>query len=698
VNLESRKIRNIGLVGHSGAGKTSLSEAMLFSANVINRMGTIQDKNTVSDYHTDETERQMSIHSTLLSFEHDKTSFNIIDMPGYADFMGDVKGSMRVCDMSLFLINAVDGLQIGTERAWKYADEFKHPRMICINGLDRKNSDFDTQLNTMRNRWGTHVVPLQLPIGQGASFCSVIDLIRNKVLTWKQHSKGGWAESDIPEDLLNITATYRQELIDTIAESDDNLLEKYLEEGDLSEDDIQEGLINAVSNQNIFPIVCSSATQNVGTTRIMQLLTLCAPSPDTITISASINGEEHKIGVDSPTSAFIFKTMAEQHIGELSFFRVYSGTVHSGGELKNDARSVSERFNQLFIMAGKNRTNVSELPTGAIAAVVKLKNTHTCDTLSEAKYPITIPPTKFQTPCISFAMTTASKGDEDKFGRALAAIHEEDPTFHYEVSAETTQTIVSGMGEIHILAAMERMKERYKLDIAVTKPKVPYRETIHVFGASKYRHKKQTGGSGQFAEVWVKIEPLECGSGIEFMESLVGQNVDRGFVSSVEKGIHQICNTGIIIGCKIVDIKVNFYDGKMHPVDSNDMAFQIAGREAFKEAFKEAEPYLLEPIYEIEVYVPNKYMGDIISDISSRRGQVLGMDSDGHFQIIKAKIPLANLFKYSTVLRSLTQGTAEHTEKFSHYEEMPSNISLKAIEEYSESKKNSEKCLTSASH
>lgn len=686
-------IRNVGLVGHSGSGKTSLSEAMLFCAGVTNRMGTVQDGNTVSDYHHDEIEHQMSMHSSLMGFELNNITYNVIDMPGYADFMGDVKGCLRVCDLALFTIDVVDGLLIGTERCWKFANELELPRILCVNGLDRENSNFDNLLTSLKDRWGNQVAPLQLPLDEGTNFNSVIDLVLNKKLTWEKGGDGKWTESDIPSDLEDLAITARQELIEAIAESDDTLIEKYLENGDLSQEEIQQGLISAILQQKIFPVVCCSATNNIGVKRLLDIIAEYSPSPDKNNTLVDSEGNNVAITSDAPASAFVFKTVVEQHVGDLSFFKVCTGNVNSGDDLKNAENGSSERLNQIFIMTGKNRTDATSLPAGSIAAVVKLKHTHTGNTLADAKHIVKYPPTSYPQPCIRFAMAPASKGDEDKFSRALSSIHEEDPTFQYEVHPETSQTIVSGMGEMHITTNMERIQRRYKLEMVVSEPKVPYRETIRAKSDAKYRHKKQTGGAGQFAEVWMRIEPQERGAGIDFVESLVGQNVDRGFVPSVDKGVKAVCKEGIIAGCQVVDVKADFYDGKMHPVDSNDMAFQIAGRGAFKQAFESAKPYLLEPIYDIEVHVPEQYMGDVMGDIASRRGRVQGIDSDGHFQVIKAQVPLANLYKYSTLLRSITQGTAEHTEEFSHYEEMPSNLAQKIVEEYKEGKKSGDKVL-----
>ena len=689
MELNTEKIRNIGLIGHSGSGKTSFGEALLFNAGIINRMGTIQDGNTVSDYHKDEIDHQMSIHTSLLSFEYNDLFFNILDMPGYADFMGDVKGSLRVCDLGLVLVDSVEGLLIGTERCWKFADDFRTPRMICINGIDHENSDFHTQLKNLRARWGNHVVALQIPVSEGNDFTSVIDLLLNKQLIWKKGSQDKYVEFDIPEEFADMASTARQELIETIAESDDILIEKYLENGNLTDQEIRHGLINAVLQRSIFPVLCSSSTNNICVQRVLEILSDYAPSPNMVEGIKDIDGKERSL--NDHTSAFVFKTEVEQHVGDLSFFRVCSGEINSGDELKNSHNGSSERLNQLFFINGKNRIDTNKLPAGAIAAAVKLKHTHTNNTLCHPRHSIKFTGTEYPYPCIRFAMSPAAKGDEDKFSRALSSIQEEDPTFQCNVNPETNQTIVSGMGEMHITTSIERIKSRYKLDVLVGEPKVPYRETIRAKSDSKYRHKKQTGGSGQFAEVWMKIEPLERGSGINFTETLVGQNVDRGFVPSVEKGINSICKEGVVAGCQVVDLKIDFYDGKMHAVDSNDISFQLAGRGAFKQAFEEAKPYLLEPIYKIEVHVPEQYMGDVMGDIASRRGRVQGIDSDGQFQVINAEVPLANLFKYSTVLRSISQGSSEHFEEFSHYEEMPSNVAQKIIEDYKEAKKSGDK-------
>ncbi|MGM0439873.1 MAG: elongation factor G [Chlamydiota bacterium] len=679
--LQTQSIRNIGLVGHSGSGKTTFSEAMLYSAGVVKRMGKVDNGNTVSDYHPDEVEHKMSIHSSVLSFNYNETFFNVIDMPGYADFAGDVKDAMHICDMSLFLVDALNGPQIGSDRAWKFADEYHQPRMICLNGLDKENASFARQLENLRKHWGPNIIPLQIPVSEGPEFCSVIDLLSNKLLTWHPDTQEHWKESEIPSDLQDIAAAGRQQLTEAIAEADDQLLEKYFETETLDDEDLKNGLSQGIINRTVYPVVCSSAFHNVGIDKIMEIFEQFAPIPSANQELRDSQGKIVDYNDKAPTSAIIFKTMAEKHIGELSFFRVCSGSIHSGHELHNSCQNTPEKVNQIFLINGKNRCDVTELPAGSIAAVVKLKNTHTGDTLADPKVPTTFEKTHYPSPSIRFAIEPVSKGDEGKFGKALATLHEEDPTFSYTHDNETGQTIIAGLGELHIQNFVDRIKRQFKIEVATHQPKIPYRETIKSKGDAQYRHKKQSGGAGQFAEVWLRVEPLSLGSGIQFTNSLVGQNVDRNFVPSVEKGVRQLAQEGVLAKNKITDLKVDFYDGKMHPVDSSDMAFQLAGRGAFKEAFLAAQPYLLEPIYEVEIQVPEEHLGNVMGDISSRRGQIQGMTSDGGYQVVKALVPLANLHKYSTVLRSLTHGSAEHSEKFSHYDEMPASFAKKVIEE-----------------
>ena len=674
-------LRNLAIVGHGASGKTTLVEAMLVLGKEVNRMGTIETGTTVSDYHPGEKERQISIHSTPLHMEWDQKKFNIIDSPGYSDFIGESISSLAVVDMAVVTIHAVNGIEVGTETMWGNATELGIPKVLVVNGLDREHTKFDDILKQAKKRFGKNVFPMQLPVNSGPGFNQNIDVLRRELITYKTDGSGDYSEGDLPENLVSEVDSLHSELIEYVAESDDSLLEKYFEQGNLSEEEMRGGIHHAIQNQVFIPLFCVSAEKNIGVARLCDFVAKYGASPDDRKTIKAINSKEDEIEVSldgKDTVIQIFKTMAESHIGELSLFRVYSGSVKTGGDLFNTNRNSSERMGQLFILNGKNRTQIDHISAGDIGAVVKLKDTHTGNTLCSGDR-VKMPKLNLPNSNIHAAISSTTKGDEEKLAIGLSTLHEEDPTFIYRVDSEIRQTIISGQGELHLQVSTERLKRRFNLSIELTKPNIPYRETITSKAESKYRHKKQSGGAGQFAEVWMRIEPKQRGEGVEFTNSLVGQNVDRVFIPSVEKGVNTACVNGIIAGCRVVDLKVDFYDGKMHPVDSKDIAFQTAGKNAFIDAFKNASPCLQEPIINIEVKVPEEYMGDIMGDISGKRGKILGMDSDGSFQLIKAQVPQAELYNYATTIRSLTGGRGIHSEEFSHYEKMPKDAEKKVI-------------------
>ena len=684
--VEKRDIRNFAIVGHGTCGKTILSEAILYNAGETNRIGKIEDGTTVSDYHNDEINRQISIGVSLLHCNWEGKKFNILDTPGFFDFMGDAKGSLRVSDLAVVVVHGVTGPEAGTDMVWGFANEYNIPRMVVVNMVNKENVHFDTVLNQLKERFSKRIHPLLVPINPGPSFSQVADVLRKKMITYKTDGSGKFEEQDLPDDWKDRIDKLHDDLIEYIAESDDTLLEKFFDEGSLSEEDLRAGMQDAIRNGMVIPLVCTAADINVGVNRFMDLLAKYGPSPadiETVTGTRAGTDEEMSIptSVDSPSSLLVFKTLSEFHVGELSFFRVYSGSVKSGIDLTNTTRQTTERMGQVYVMNGKERKEAGILSAGDMGAVVKLKNTHTGDTLCQSKLNVELEKIEFPLPNISSAVVTKSKGDEEKIATGLATIHEEDPTFIYTVDSELKQTVISGQGELHLEVVVAKLKRKFNVEVSLIEPRIPYRETIKGSGNSKYRHKKQSGGAGQFAEVWMTIEPLSRGEGVEFSNSLVGQNVDRVFVPSVEKGVKAACEEGIVAGYKVVDVKANFYDGKQHPVDSKDIAFQIAGKGAFKEAFLSAKPCMLEPIFQVEVRVPESQMGDVMGDISGRRGKILGMDSEGGMQIIKAHIPQANLFRYSTTLRSLTGGKATHKEKFSRYEEVPKDMEKKVVED-----------------
>ena len=676
-------IRNFAIVGHGASGKTCLAEAMLKIGGEINRLGTIEDGSTTSDYHPGEKSRQISIHSTPLHMEWMDKKFNMIDTPGYSDFIGEALGALSVVDMAGITIHAVNGVEVCTETMWNHASQLGIPKMLVVNGLDREHTKFDSILEQARKRFGNNVFPMQLPVNEGPGYNQNVDVLRTELISYQADGSGKMTEGELPEELKEKVKGLHEELIEYVAESDDTLLEKFFEQGSLSEEEMRNGIHRAIQDQTFIPLFCTSATSNIGVARVCDFISKYGSSPDdrkTVTAQDD-QGNDVDVSLDgSETVLQIFKTMSESHVGELSLFRVYSGKVKTGKDYHNTNRNINERFGQMFILNGKNRTQVDQLSAGDIAGVVKLKDTHTGNTLCSGKQ-VTLPDLNLPNTNIHAAIKPSAKGDEEKLAVGLSTLHEEDPTFVYRVDSEVKQTIISGQGELHLTVTTERLKRRFGIDIALEETKVPFRETITGNGSAKYRHKKQSGGAGQFAEVWMKIEPKQRGEGVEFTQSLVGQNVDRVFVPSVEKGVNTACSDGILAGCKVVDVKVDFYDGKMHPVDSKDIAFQTAGKHAFREAFLGAQPCLLEPIMDIEVKVPEEFMGDIMGDISGKRGKIMGMDADGSFQVIKAQVPQAELYHYATTVRSLTGGRGIHSESFSHYEKMPKEYENKVIQE-----------------
>lgn len=676
-------IRNFSIVGHASSGKTMLSEAMLACSGAINRMGKIAHGTTVSDYHVSEQQRQISVHASLLRTEWQGKRFNILDTPGYQDFISEALSALRVSDFAVVVVNAQHGVGVGTQRVWNYATELNIPKIIVMNEFDKPNTHFEEILDDIRKSYGAGVFPMNIPINPGPGFNQVLDVLRNDICTY-EGDRGQYKEVPATGEWEARVKQLHTELIEHIAESDDTLLSKYFDQGGLSEEEFRAGIHEAVQRQHFIPLFCTSAETNVGVARLMDFIAKYGSSPVDRKRYAALdaNGQPTEVRLTDPeVTAYVFKTMAEAHFGELSFFRVYSGTVKSGCELFNSDRNISERIGQVYVLNGHDRKSVTELGPGDIGAVVKLKDTHTGNTLCSPSRPVKLGKVTYPKPTIHASLNITVKGEEDKVAAGLAALHEEDPTFLHRVDSELHQTIISAQGELHLEVIVDRLRRRFNTHVELGEPRVPYRETIRGNGDSKYRHKKQTGGAGQFAEVWMKIEPKDRDSGVEFIESLSGQNVDRVFVPSVEEGVNQACKEGVLAGYRVVDVKIDFYDGKMHPVDSKDIAFQIAGYFAFKESFMKAKPCLLEPIHVIEVHIPEDCLGKVMGDISSRRGRVLGMEVQGQFQVIKAQVPARELYKYSSVLRSLTGGRGVHTESFDRYEQMPHELEAKIIEE-----------------
>jgi elongation factor G len=679
-------IRNFAVVGHQASGKTMLTEAMLRCAGAIKRLGSIEAGSTASDYHASEKERQISVHASLLHCEWDSRKFNIIDTPGYLDFISEGLGALRVGDFALVTVNANSGAELGTDQVWEYATQYGIPKMIVVNGADRENVDFEAILEDLKGHFGGSVLPMTLPLNPGPGFNQVLDVMRTEEIDYSTDGSGKYTEKPAEGDALERVKALHRELIEHVAEADDSLLETFFEQGSLTEEQLRAGVHAAIQAESFIPVFVTSATSNVGVARVMDFIAKYGSSPvDRKTVPAlNEKGEDTEISLtDKQASCYIFKTISEPHVGELSFCRNYSGEIKQGMELYNTDRNCPEKISQIYTLQGHEREMMDKIGPGDIGVMVKLRDTHTGNTLSSPDRKVKLPAVEYPKPNIHGALEVEAKGDEDKLAEGLSTLHEEDPTFLYVNNAETGELVMSGQGELHLEVIKGRLKRRFNVEILLKEPKIPFRETIRKKAESKYRHKKQSGGAGQFGEVWLRIEPLPRNSGVDFGHSLVGQNVDRTFVPSVEKGVQSACVEGILAGCHVTDVKIDFYDGKMHPVDSKDIAFQIAGKGAFRQAFMEAGPCLLEPIMAIEIKVPEEFMGDVMGDISSRRGRIQGMDAEGKFQIIKAQVPMMELYRYSTTLRSITGGRGFHSESFSHYEEMPRDLEKKTVERLS---------------
>lgn len=686
----SEMIRNIGLLGHGSSGKTSLAEALLFTMGAVNRMGKVDDGSTVSDYHRDEIDRKISIGTSLLHGEWKDWKINVLDVPGYSDFIGEAKGALRVVDLAVLVLNGVEGIEVGTERIYEAAEQDGVPRLFFVNRLDNEHADFDKAVGMAKERYGTKAVPVQFPVNQGQGFNKIVDVVQMKLLTY-EGGKGKAMLSDIPSELQSRAEDMRAQMIESAAENDEAIMEAYFENETLTDEQLKTGLRKGILSGSLIPILCGSAEANAGSGDLLDFIGQFGPAPldreqVTGTVPSKEDVKERTLAPDQPLCAFVFKTVSEAHVGELSLVRVFSGTLKSGAEAYNSNQSQSEKIGQIYLMNGKNRTEVGVLKAGDLGALVKLKNTATGHTLCDKADSIQLPRIAFPDPVISVAIRPVSRGDEEKISTGLHVLHDEDPSFTVVNDPELKQTILSGQGDLHLAVVIGRLKEKYGVDVTEERPKVPYRETVTAKADDKYRHKKQTGGAGQFAEVWMRIEPQPRGEGFAFENEVKGGNISSVFIPSIEKGIKQVLVEGPVAGYSVVDVKAIVYDGKEHPVDSKDIAFQTAGREVFKAAFLKAKPILLEPIYNVEVKVPEEVMGDVMGDLSGRRGKIMGMEGAGHFQIIKAKVPLAELDQYATTLRSITSGRGIYKRSFSHYDPMPKENEARVIAEAQKAK------------
>jgi len=676
----SEQIRNVALCGHSGAGKTALSEAVVFNMGITNRLGRIEDGTTISDYDSGEIERKISLKLSLLTGKWNHHHFNLMDTPGYADFISEAKASLRVVDMSVSVVDALTGIEIGTERTWDFAEEYRLPRLIFINKVDRVETEIESVIETIRERLGRQVVALQWAVNAGEGFNQIIDLIGMELL---EYADGNVTKSDIPADLQERARELHEQLVESVAETDEELLEKYFSDGELSREDLVGGLRKAVLNLDLFPALVGDSYNNVGVDQLLNAIADYGPSPLEAPGLSSEETDGVTVDLDSksPLAALVFKTLAEQHVGELSLVRLFSGQMKHGDEVQNSVRNTNERIGQIYHLCGHDRAEIENAQMGDIVALVKLKDTHTGNTLCAKGTGMKLPGIEFPEPLIRVSISGKDKGGEDRLASGFAQLHEEDPSFIMRYDGEIRQSLLMVQGELHLETIIKRLKDRFGVEVDMAAPRIPYRETIRNGAEGQYRHRKQSGGRGQFGEVTLEIGPGRRGEGFSFTSKVVGGNIPSNFIPAIEKGIVETLDIGPLAGYNVIDVSVSVLDGKYHPVDSDEVSFKIAGSHAFKDAFLKAKPILLEPIYHLEITVPEEYMGDVMGDLSSRRGRISGMDANGHFQVIHAEAPLSEIDRYATSLRSMTHGKGLHAQEFVRYEEVPGDIMAKVVEE-----------------
>jgi len=699
--FDTSHVKNIVLLGHAGSGKTSLAECMLFEAGLISRKGSIAENNTVGDYHELEHERGNSIFSKLMHTKWRGYKINILDTPGYDDFVGEVLSALRVADSGVMLLNATSGVEVGTDVIWEYTEKFKTPMIFAVNKLDHDKSDFDRTVQQAKEHFGNKVTVVQYPRQQGAGFHEIIDVLR--MTMYKFRDTGGKPDKlPIPEEERAKAEELHKELVEAVASNDEALMETYFEKGELDEDELKEGLKKAMIQHDIFPLFCLSAERNMGSGRLMGFIDNVCPSANEMPAQKTLGGEAVTCDAGGPACVFVYKTVSESHVGDLSYFKVFSGTVKTGMELINESNGVVEKINQLYLMEGNKRIPVHELVAGDIGATLKLRNTHVNNTLHVKGKNYELPPIEFPTANMTVAIEPVNKGEEERLAQALHQIREEDPTLVVEVSPELKQTLIHSQGDMHLAVAKWKIETQHKVPVRFSRPRIPYRETIRKTAEATYRHKKQSGGAGQFGEVAMRIEPfyegmpepagltirgrevfnLDWGGKLVFYNCIVGGAIDTRFLPSILKGVMEKMHEGPLTGSYVRDIRVSVFDGKMHAVDSNDISFKIAGLMAFKEAFQKADPQVLEPINHVEVLCPEDLTGAVMGEVQSRRGMVEGIDTEGHFQKIIAKIPLAEMHDFSSSLRSLSQGRAKFKMQFDSYQPLSFDLQRKLTEEY----------------
>jgi elongation factor G len=675
-------IRNVALVGHSGSGKTQLASAMLFDAGMVNRLGTVDDGTTVTDFDEEEIARKHTLASSAAYTEWGKVKINIIDTPGIANFLSDTRAAMRVADAAVVVVDAVAGVEVQTEKVWNIAQELELPCLVVLNRLDRERASLDRSLTSLREVCGREVVPIQLPIGEEEDFVGIVDLVSMKANTFAPTGTREPSEGDIPAEMADTANAAREALIEMVAEADDSLMEQFFEAGTLSQDELEGGLRKAVVDRRIFPLVCTSAGTNVGIQTCLDAIRTYLPSPLDHPLRA-VDAEAEDVSYDAsegaPASAFVWKTIADPFAGRITLFRVASGSLTADSSIQNITRGSTERFGSLAVLQGKTQNAVTEVMSGDLGAVSKLKETQTADTLASKGTTYTFPPIKFSEPVLSYAIEPKSRGDEEKISGALQRLEEEDPTIRYARDPQTGQLLLSGQGQLHIEVTVAKLKRRFGVEVNLKLPRIAYLETVTVGTDAHGRHKKQTGGHGQFADCKIKVQPLPRGADFKFVDEIFGGSIPRGFIPAVEKGIQDARVKGYLAGYPMVDFQVTLYDGQFHAVDSNEMSFKMAARLAFRDAMSRAKPTLLEPVMDVEIHAPGDFAGDLMGDLNGRRGRIGGMETRGTSTLIKAQVPMAEMLTYEQQLTSSTGGRGSYHMEFSHYEEVPSHLHAKII-------------------
>jgi elongation factor G len=683
-DYSAEKIRNIALVGHGSSGKTSLTAAFLFDTGATSRLTKVDKGNTVTDYDPDEIERKISINAAPCFCEWSDHKINVIDTPGYTNFLWDTRASLRAVDGAVVLVDAVSGVEVGTEKVWEMVEERGLPRLIVINKMDRENAHFGRTLESVRQFFGRQAVPVELPIGEEKSFAGVVDVIEKKAYYFEKDESGKMSEGPIPAGLADDVEASHKELVELVAESDEKLMEKYFESGELAPEEFRAGLKKSILHRQVFPVFAASGLVNVGAQTLLNGILAFLPSPvEAGAVKVTIKGEEKTVppSPDAPFAAFVFKTISDPYTGRISLMRVFSGRVNPDGAVQNATRDAEEKLGGLFFLQGKEQVPAGQAKAGDIVATAKLKVTATGDTLNAKGSGISFAPIVFPLPSISFAIEPKTRADEDRISQATHRIIEEDPTVRIERDPNTSQLIISGNGELHVRIITERLKKRYNVEVDLKPPKISYLETIKGKSDVQGRHKKQTGGRGQFGDTWIKFEPLPRGRDFEFEDKVFGGAIPRNFIPSVEKGLQEARKKGVLAGYPTVDFKAILYDGSYHDVDSSDIAFKIAANKAYKTGIREAKPTLLEPVMNVEVYTPEAYMGDIMGNLNGRRGKVQGMEQKGTMRVLKAQVPMSEMLDFEPTLTSITGGRGSFLMEFDHYEEAPSHIQQKIIAE-----------------